>query len=500
MINLRDLYTSSQLVPMLPEGETQSIGTLIIEYEVHRCTDVRNLILTRGYLVEVRQRVVIPNNGVSLMGQGTLLSYTYPIMFTASIKLLPGASLSASPFYLVAATPKTIDSSVSMNVTASAGTTAGTNAQRTQGSSTSETSTWNTNPLISALSGNTDSKSTTNFTENMTGTSQGKSATSGASDSMSVKEWAAYLAVDSADQVPTWVFAQTFPWDPIQYHYTDGTTVVLPQDIQNLLFNPNPITVYPPSRIALFGLNFGMSARWLVLSDNSAPIDQLSFEHVVAPFTGSHSVASATSSTLLVSLTTGSVFAYRLTPASLDLALLALDPIPPGSAGNSATIGFVLSQFVTKPSNANGFSIASTGNTLIVRGTGFTDPVSNDTPMTANVTGTATASMTVYFKVIDEDEDYTLFFKHWVTTPTGATMTITVNGTPITRHIDSLEAGSGTDNVTRVLLRRKSYSSDEYFDYVVMGLNTITIEVASDVPAGAPPPACTYAMRALAVT
>ena len=194
--------------------------------------------------------------------------------------------------------------------------------------------------------------------------------------------------------------------------------------------------------------------------------------------------------------------------AVLDLGLLALEPLPTREEDGGAIIGFVRSQFLAEPDNKQGFSIKSTANTLYAVGTGFTTPASGDAPMTADVTN-APATMTVYLKVDDADSDLSLHIKHWKVTPAGCLMTIEINpppsangvpaNDPITRHIDSFEAGSGTDNVTEVILRRKDYASGDFYDYLQLGLNTITIQIAS-LDTSKSPAQCVYAIRALAVT
>jgi hypothetical protein len=502
MVNVRDLYTWSKVMPMIPTGAQPSIGTLTVEYEVHRLADVRNLTTVRGYLLDVRQRVQLSNDGAALMGDGTTTSYSYPALFTTSISLSPGDTI-ARRYHITRADPKTLNSSVSTNVTGSKANSDAMTSQDTSGSSTSNTNTWSFSPL--SLGEHSTSTTDAKFNETTTGSSQGTTLTSGTSDAVSVKDWSSFISIDKDNKTPTWTWAQTFPWDVVKYHYTDANGLVsLPAEIVSLLWDGGA-AVYPPSELALFGPNFSMHATWLLLCDDSAPKDVAQVAHVVSPFTGYHGYKKIKATDWTVTLTADKEFAYQgpddgqNNQTQLDLALLALDPIAPLRPSTGATIGFVLSQFVTPPSHADGFSITSTNNTLLVRGARFSDPVSNDAPMTADVTGGVAATLHAFFKVMDEDSDYTLFLKQWITSSVGATLTINVNGTAITRHVDALEAGGGTDNVMQIILRRKSYSSDEYFDYLVMGLNTIQIDVTSDQPVGSPPPSCGYALRALAI-
>ena len=118
--------------------------------------------------------------------------------------------------------------------------------------------------------------------------------------------------------------------------------------------------------------------------------------------------------------------------------------------------------------------------------------------MTADLTGTSPATMTIFFKVASETEDLTLYLKQWKTTQLGCTISITINDNPpIIRHVDSLETGSGTDNIFRVMLRNTDYASPEFYDYVVMGLNKITLSISGDPVT--PPQPSGYAIRAVAI-
>jgi hypothetical protein len=99
------------------------------------------------------------------------------------------------------------------------------------------------------------------------------------------------------------------------------------------------------------------------------------------------------------------------------------------------------------------------------------------------------------FKVIDPDLELSLHLKHWNTTTSACMLTLSVNKQEITRYVDAMNATSGTDNITRITLRNFDYTSPEFYDYLVMGLNTITLKIAPAEPCQT----CGYALRALAV-
>jgi len=502
MISERDLHT---FAICLPWPAHKPIGTFYAEYEVRRFVDVRNLGVARGYRIVLRQRVSIPNDGASNMGSAEIVSFTYPVMVDVRTTLLPGST--QQQFYLTDVTPKSLNASVSATATGSQASQSSATSTVTSGSSTSQVNTFEFGLMPSSSS----SESQTQFSSNSNAVMAGASSGSAMSDTMAVKDWSSYVSLDAALQNPRWIWAQTFPWDVVKYHYTDAEgNVTLPDAIEDLLFqtmgSSKAPLVIPPTGISLFGLNFAMQAEWIYLVNGAAPVDELSFTHVIAPYTGSHGLVIGNKA---VTLTQNSENQLDFPSPTFDLGLLALDPILPGNSIASAVVGFVKSQFIVLPSNPLGFAITSGSNILLVRGDAgapFTDPISDDAPMTADLTGGgSSASMTVYFKIVDEESDLSLYLKHWKTHEAGILLTLVVNhGEPIFRHVESLEAGSGSDNVSRIILRRKSLKADEYFNYLVPGLNSIQISAAPDYAGETPPPSpvpdCGYALRAVAIS
>jgi hypothetical protein len=119
------------------------------------------------------------------------------------------------------------------------------------------------------------------------------------------------------------------------------------------------------------------------------------------------------------------------------------------------------------------------------------------------ITASAPATLKIQFKMTSENLELSLYFKHWKLKSAGCMLTIAVNEadyknpvSPIVRHVDAMDAGSGTDNITTVTLRNKDYTSNEFYDYLVMGLNTIYVTIT---PTDAQP-SCDYALRAVAIS
>ncbi len=190
------------------------------------------------------------------------------------------------------------------------------------------------------------------------------------------------------------------------------------------------------------------------------------FTHVLVYGAASHKVVDGH---LTADLSTYLPVTYTSDP--LDLPLLALDPIQSSGSG-PAVLGFIAPQFDVAPtSTGSAFSITADSNDLLVRGQGFNGVMSTDF-------SAGTVEMTVSFKVVDPSRTVTLSLRHWITTGTPVQLSLVVNGDtamPLTRFVDAQEMGSGGDNVSTITLRNKDFSSNDYCDYLQMGLNTVVI-------------------------
>lgn len=183
------------------------------------------------------------------------------------------------------------------------------------------------------------------------------------------------------------------------------------------------------------------------------------------------------------------------------MPLLGLQAITEFEPGNGALIGFVPGQMLYGPDPAAGsFRVMSEVNNLYVKGARFTEGSLADAVMTTlpGISANEPAMLDVYFKVVEKNENITLYLKNWRTGAQGVILRISVNDGPaIIRHVDSREASDGSANLTTVRLCNRDLNSIEYFDYLKLGLNHISIAVvpSSDYTAGE----CGYAIRALAV-
>lgn len=483
MIIPDDIYRDSKTQALIASGVTY--GTLVHTYEVRQVMDVRNLTTVRAYRVTCTQRIVIPNKTAFDPEPSHVTEYAgYPALIASSMTLnAPGSK----DVRLLTYSPRTLNTSVSTSHTGSDGSSKSVSRQRTSGSSTSETNTYGANASfgffgddLTGSFGMDYSHSETDERNKSTsrGTDHGTSHETGASESMSVKDWASYTYLSSGadlSTVPTWVWGQEYPWDVISYRDTPTTGAVkVPEFVLDRLFDSAtaPTQVFPPSQLSMFGVDLTMKAAWLV--DLPAEFDQQSvtFTHGFDYATGSHGLAgSPLAPVIQFSPVVGGI--PSISSKSLDLTRLGLDPVAGRGGSGGAVIGFIPGKFVVPPVDRKEFKILSEENTLEVTGVGFdsvmkTKWVDTKDPIT----------LTIAFKVLDADYDYSLYFKHWIVGTTSWQMTFVFNGDPTTqivRHVESQEGEGGNDNLTVVNLRNKDYTSIDYHDYLVMGLNTVEV-------------------------
>jgi hypothetical protein len=506
-------YTNAfvQNTPILLGSPPSAYGTLLSEYDVTEYWDLRTSTAgsnpARAYIVALKQRLTLYNDTAD--GFAGLLApdaySSYPILAVQAVSPLPTAG--NMTFYLEDYSPKTLNAAVS--TTQNQGTDAQTSSslQHTAGSSTSETNSFEVSdsvgffgmdPTGSVSAGYTNS--TTNTTERSDTRSRGRErgVQSSAGASMSIKDWGSYAFLDANKQNPSWAWGQEYPWNVISFRGTadQGKTISLPPYVQKQLCDGT--FLYPPSQISQFGLDFVVHAKWIFYVDGQAGPDdeQVSFDHTLTYWEGSHSSVGDPGKLTVVAVMEPMALAAKLETVTLNLPVLSLEPITSTGIGNGAVVGFVQTEFIAPPS-ANKFRLKSSANNLYIsQGTGFDAPADDDSVLTAeNISSSTPASLLVQFKITDPDIELTLHLKHWKTTPAGCALTIDVNGQSIMRHIDSMNASGGTDNITSITLRTRDYTSPEYYDYLVMGLNVISVSIAPSVSGST----CGYALRALAI-
>jgi len=489
--------------------QANPFGTLLSEYQVSEYYDLRTnsagAAAMRAYIVSLKQRLTLYNSTASgFAGPIPPNGYSgYPILAVQNV--VPATSVQGLLFYLEDYSPKTLNAAVNTSQNKGVNSSDSNSVQHTTGSSTSVTNAYEVSdsvgffgldPTGSVSAGFSSSTTNTQEQSDSTGSSRARGAEASSGSSMSVKDWASYAFLDVAKQQPSWVWGQEYPWNIIDFRASkDGTTIDLPEYVQGLLWDG--AFLYPPSQISQFGLNFVAHAKWVFYLDGAAGTsdETVNFTHNLTYWTGSH-VASGSPMALSASVTCVAQN-NPVETLTLNLPVLSLDPITYAGAGNGAVLGFVLSEFIMPPTAGATFRVKSAANNLYVsQGAGFDTLTSDDSVLTAsNITVANPASLTVQFKIVDPILELSLHLKHWKTTSSGCLITLTVNGQTITRHIDAMNAGSGADNITTITLRNRDYTSPEYYDYLVMGVNTLTLTITpsdGNTAAG-------YALRALAI-
>jgi len=490
MLDPKDLYTCTTIEPLTPNSGGASFGTSIAQYEIRRYLDVRNLGNVDAYMVSLHHRLVIPNPTAFQPGPQSATAYSgYPALITNNVqlKVTGGGTPLLKDFF-----PKTLNSAVSTSATTSAGGSTSTSNQATSGSSSSNTNSFGVQlsggafmglPIFNVgvdyqhvwESGSYDSTTAGRGTGRQTGAAQAAT--------MSIKDWSAYGFADVANQLPSWIWGQSYPWDSIQDNFGSNVNISLPDYVQLRLLASSqvgspPSFVLPPSQLSQFGVDFTMMAGWLVAFPQGVTASEaITFNHATACYRGGHSLNGNAVSATLDNPSTALTASYA--SSSLDMSSYALDPVRNAAADNGAAIGFTSNPFTIAPTTpASKFKIVSPSNNLQVAGTGF------DPAMTADFS-TAPA-LTVTFKIVDRTSQLALLMMHWLGAGSDPVrLTVTVNQCPpVTLFVDAAEGQGGQNNVSAIELRNTDFTSINYHDYLVPGLNSVTIAIAPTVGSG----------------
>jgi hypothetical protein len=496
MIKESELYTQVLQAQLKPAQGGEVYGTAYVRYEVHQVIDVRDLTEVRCYSITCTQRLVIPNVTKFQLSPLKDASFKlYPALLSSqfSLKEQPGAKIRLTNY-----SPRTVNTTITGSTSQGKGENQSTSRQHTSGSSTSETNTYGTSASLGffgeaptgGLSFDYSHSSTSEQSRSSSlGRERGSSTEQGESNSMSLKDWAGYAQLDTGNTTPTWVWGQEYPWDLIQYRYEKGGKVRLPKFVEQRMFSEGDdgkLIVLPPSQLSLFGIDFTMKASWLVELPRDIALQTASVSHTMQYLRASHELDSEKPSFKL----DVAPLEFKADSPLLDLTLLGLDPIQDGSAGNGAVIGFIKSKFASPPPNAGSkFKIISEDNTLQVSGSGF------DAPMLTTF-ASGEVKLTAQFKIVDTRYDYALFMKHWKTTDRGCTLEFVFNkNEKVIRHVDWNEGEGGEENLSSIVMRNRDYTTIDYHDYLVMGLNTVEVTIKPDEGTGS----AGYILRALAI-
>jgi hypothetical protein len=487
MLIARDVYTQADYFPIVFKDGGQRAS--IVQYEVRSYTDTRNLANIKGYLVTCTQRLVLPNPNPFALGSTNIQSFgNYPGLISNSIAVTDSQNVLGA-ILLTDYSPRTINAAVSTNKALDS--TSATNMTRdyTSGSSVSQTNTFGVSGSAGGSAegptgslGFDASVSTTHdrFQQLAMGGSIDRGTQLSNSDATTIKDWGCVASVDLGAQSPTWTWAQEYPWNIVQLNTWDPTSsyIMLPQYVQDRLYDQKDGILYPPSDLASFGVDFIAKATWFLLPGPAfTGVEPISFVHTLSYAAASHAV---TASTPALQATLDVFPSLTHTSKTLDLPLLALDPLATNN-GRAGIVGFLPNKFDVAPT-ANGTIFASTSDTndLLVRGTGFNGALSTDFTVGA-------PQMTLYFKVLDNTADLSLSIKHWTDNNTAVQLSIAINGNPpVTKFADAPQTSSGGDNVTTIALRNRDFTSVDYCDWLQPGLNQVVISFSNANAAASP--------------
>lgn len=519
----------------LSDGEN-TIGTLALEYQVVLYEDVQAKDTASVYkapyqkfILYCTERVNIYNpNSQNLMPTDDLTSYSnYPAMINATMYLEQPDGVKCQ---IIEYSPETINTQVdtSGTVGSETGVTKETSNSRTSGSSIAQTNSYGGSVTVgdtfSGYSASFEHSSTVSrekSTTNAQSLANSFNSTASKAAAMSIKDWGAYALINPSTKKPSWTFGQEYPWDAITCKDSTGETnpdntdqveLVLPTSMLVCLYDGT--TLYPPSELSRFGINFVMKASWIVAVSNDVD-DDITMDHVINYFSASHVLDTDTDAVTVYIDKYPAVLQAdgdQSLSTTLNLNIMALDSL--GMNSNAAIIGFIPGKFIIKPAAATddsqpaAFKIISSTNDLMIKdttdyptdtdsGAGFT---ASQTSLTASFSENCTSlQMTLFFKVIDSVATYTLYFKHWKTGSAGVMLTMVINDdteNPIVKYVDSLEAEGGENNMLSIALRNQDFASVDYHDYLQLGLNSIqvTIQPVDDDYAD-----CGYQIRAISI-
>jgi len=492
---------------------SNKIGYLITEYQVLNYNDVQvenvqsvNKPKDRRFFLHATQRIVLFNeSGIDINPDEDDDRYlNYPVLLKTNIEVYSDVDIELMDY-----SPKTVNTQIqeSGSQGQSEINTVGKSSSNTVGSSFSDTNSFGTSvsisasPLNSGVSANYEHSSTSTYNSSNTAErnySNSKNRDLSESSSMSIKDWGAYSHVNPKLRKPTWIFGQEYPWSSINFRKTTGdhnphcegqVKLKIPNDILIRLSDDG--TLFPPSQLSMFGIDFVMKAFWKITLENDAA-DEITLHHWIHYFSGSHlidedGVVSVYMDNRPYPLTTEKGFPTDIT---LNLPIMALDVL--GSPQRPATIGFTPNKFTVLPKPIEGnlsqnFKIISTTNTL------FIEDITNYTGINENGFGfSATPAylnanlgqqnhdlrVKLFFKVVDSVHNYKLTLKHWIIGNSEVKLTFIINNDEnlrIEKVVDSREAEGGEDNLLIIALRNLDYSAIDYHDYLQLGLNSIEI-------------------------
>ena len=483
----KSFYSSVYKNKLRSSSGGTSFGESVVECEIYRYTSASNLDLKKGYYVLAKQRIIIPNDNTPGLGAVSVQNYdNYPAILNNKITLDVNNNAKVKIHDLF---PKTLNSNISISSSSHNGDSRTQIQQHTSGSSINNINTFGVNvsggvmlglPVFNIGLSYSHTWGNSYNKQNSIGLNTTHQSDSNFGNNMSVKDWSSYSKLGNNNKEVSWVWGQTYPWDVLNYNYArEGNDINLPQFIQNRMLTSN--SVLPPSELSLYGLDFTTQASWFVeFEDDIVEDEVLSLSHEIECYTASHGFLSSRVSASLDDSSQAKACQFSSEP--LNMSRYSLAPVEVYNA-DGASIVFKNDKFTYKPeAEADDFKIISANNELELSGSGFMETMKSSLKNNAKID--------IYFKVDSNGSNYDLFIMHWVKdnkTPCNINWTINdkYKGSSVVNAISDI---NGEDNMTKISLRNNNYSLLNSFDYLVMGLNKIELEIVpQDIPMDALP-------------
>ena len=472
----RNFFVNEQDIQLTNGGGGPVFGSSIAQYEIHKRRDVRNLGSTQGYILMLKHRIIIPNQTTYMAGPTSNTGYNnYPAILVnkVTIEANNDAAITLRQIF-----PQTLNSAVSTSSSSDDGNNSAVTNESTSGSSHTNVNTFGVAlsagmfgdvPVGSITADYSHSWEHSTYQSAMSGSSSGSSHNVGAGQSMSVKDWSSYGSLDWTATNPTWIWGQSYPWDVIQYNQSqNGSEIDLPGFVVNRLLSGT--LVLPPSQLSQFGIDFTMTATWEIdYPDGVSEDETVQITHTTTSYNASHNLNGDTISAQLQSA--GAAAAAQYLSPELSLSDYSLIPLNGPGAGNGSAIGFTSTPFTYAPAGPDSsFKIVSPANTLQVTGQGFSPGMTTDF--------TDPVSLTFTFKIPDYAGEYALLLMHWIGEGSDACrIAWTINGNSGAFYVDATEGSGGQGNISTVALRNLDFTSINFHDYLVIGTNTMTLEI-----------------------
>jgi hypothetical protein len=472
-----NFFTARQSAQLI-NGQNAPFGETLITYQVQRFRDVSNLTSEQAYLVTMMQRVIVPNPTPYQPGPSSATAYSdYPAILHAQVNL----SASNTPKIILRNIfPRTLNAQINSSQSENSGTGTSSTIQNTSGSNQSTVNSYGislsfgfsgTTPLGSITSQSGQSFSSGTMQSTSSGNTNSANQNLGASQSMSIKDWSSFGILDDQAVNPSWLFGQAFPWDVLQYNQLgDNGSINLPDFVKANLYSDG--LILPPSQLSQFGIDFSMTANWLLVYPGPISSDEtLQFTHTVTSYTASHAAVSGSVSASLQ--TSSEASTCQIQSPTLSLSKYGLMPLTASGVTSGSAIGFAAADWTIAPTSARGAcKVVSPGDTLQVEAVGF------DAGMTSDLL--VPTSVTLTFKVADYNVDYTLALMHWLGEGSGPVSVAWSVNEGKGSGVFSVEAtrGEGAQgNASVIALRNTDFSDIGYHDYLTIGTNTITLTI-----------------------